>query len=97
MPMYDWIRFDAGIYHDFHNRWITHLTEVLNAGLLPDTHYAFGEAGNVSSTLKDLNKSGEEGKIDNFRQFGAMIRKESMGYSAKNSANRILSSLRVDL
>lgn len=43
MPMHDWTRVSAGTYHAFHNAWITHLQEALNAGLLPDPYYALGE------------------------------------------------------
>lgn len=43
MPMHDWTRVSAGTYHAFHNAWITHLQEALNAGLLPDPNYALGE------------------------------------------------------
>lgn len=43
MSIYDWTRVDAGIFHDFHNAWITHLGEALNAGLLSPNHYALGE------------------------------------------------------
>lgn len=71
--MHDWSRTDAGVFHDFHNRWVTHLTEALNAGLLPETHYALGESGNVSLTLNGLNKSPEEGKIDNTRYLRKIV------------------------
>jgi hypothetical protein len=71
--MHDWSRADAGVYHDFHHRWVTHLTEALNAGLLPETHYALGETGNVSSTLNALNMSPEEGKIDNTRYLRKIV------------------------
>lgn len=49
MPVHDWSRVKAGFFHDFHNAWITHLKEALNAGLLPDGYYALGEqhAGRV--------------------------------------------------
>jgi hypothetical protein len=40
MPIHDWTRVSAEIFHDFHLGWITHLTEGLNGGLLPSQHYA---------------------------------------------------------
>jgi len=43
MPMHDWTRVSGGTYHDFHDSWITHLKEALNAGLLPSAYYALGE------------------------------------------------------
>jgi hypothetical protein len=43
MPVHDWNRVEAGIFHSFHNAWITHLGEALNGGLLPSDYYALGE------------------------------------------------------
>jgi len=43
MPAHDWNRVEAGIFHSFHNAWITHLGEALNSGLLPPDYYALGE------------------------------------------------------
>jgi hypothetical protein len=35
MPIHDWTRVDAGIFHHFHQRWIGVITDVLNQRLLP--------------------------------------------------------------
>ncbi len=43
MPIHDWTRVDAGIFHYFHLEWISAITRALNAGLLPDDYYALGE------------------------------------------------------
>ncbi len=43
MPMHDWQRVPAGIYHAFHHRWISAVADALNAGLLPDEYYALPE------------------------------------------------------
>ncbi len=43
MSMHDWTRVDAGTFHDFHSRWITHLAEALNGGILPRPYYAMSE------------------------------------------------------
>ncbi len=39
----DWTRVDAGTFHDFHQSWLTHLTETLNGGRLPPGFYAQAE------------------------------------------------------
>lgn len=39
MPIHDWTRVDAGIYHGFHQRWMARLAETLTATLPPD-YYA---------------------------------------------------------
>ena len=43
MPVHDWTRVDAGIFHHFHHSWIEELSRALNAGLLPDEYYALAE------------------------------------------------------
>jgi Protein of unknown function (DUF4058) len=43
MPMHDWARVPDGIFHAFHHRWISSISDRLNAGLLPDTLYALPE------------------------------------------------------
>jgi hypothetical protein len=43
MPMHDWKRVDAGIYHDFHHEWISEIKRALNRGLLPEDYYAMAE------------------------------------------------------
>lgn len=43
MPMHDWTRVQAGIYHAFHHRWISALSDVLNSETLPANYYALPE------------------------------------------------------
>ncbi|MDX1925959.1 MAG: DUF4058 family protein [Pirellulaceae bacterium] len=43
MPMHDWSRVQAGIYHNFHYRWIAAIMDRLNAGLLPSGMIAMAE------------------------------------------------------
>jgi uncharacterized protein DUF4058 len=43
MPMHDWKKVDAGIYHAFHHDWITAIGQSLNSGLLPEDYYALPE------------------------------------------------------
>jgi hypothetical protein len=43
MPVHDWTRVDAGVFHDFHNAWIVELRNAFNGGLLPPDFYAMGE------------------------------------------------------
>jgi hypothetical protein len=35
MPIHDWTRVPAGLFHDFHQTWSIHIRTVLNAGILP--------------------------------------------------------------
>lgn len=43
MPVHDWARVEAGIFHHFHTEWLTAISNALNNGLLPDGYYALTE------------------------------------------------------
>lgn len=43
MPIHDWTRVDAGLFHDFHQTWSVQIKAALNAGLLPEGYYALVE------------------------------------------------------
>jgi hypothetical protein len=43
MPIHDWTRVDAGIFHDFHLEWISTIKRALNSGILPPGFYALAE------------------------------------------------------
>jgi len=43
MPIHDWTRVEAGLFHAFHFGWIGSLCELLNAGGLPPEYFALPE------------------------------------------------------
>ncbi len=43
MPIHDWSRVPAGIFHHLHHSWIEEIQRALNAGLLPSDYYALAE------------------------------------------------------
>jgi hypothetical protein len=43
VPIHDWTRVDASIFHAFHHSWVMELAQALNDGELPDTYYALIE------------------------------------------------------
>ena len=44
MPVHDWTLVDAGLFHAFHQDWISTLCRArLNAGVLPSDHFALRE------------------------------------------------------
>jgi hypothetical protein len=43
MPIHDWTRVNAGIFHDFHLSWIYWIRDALNNGILPADYYALAE------------------------------------------------------
>jgi Protein of unknown function (DUF4058) len=58
MPIHDWTRVDAGIFHAFHHDWITDISRALNRGLLPPEYYALPEqlAGGLGPDVLTLRK-----------------------------------------
>ncbi len=56
MPMHNWTRVPAGVFHAFHNTWIGDLQKALNNSLLPNDYYALGEqqAGDIGPDVLTL-------------------------------------------
>jgi len=59
MPAHDWTRVFPGTFHHFHSAWITHLSETLNAGILPDEFFALAEqhSGDAVPDVLTLSRS----------------------------------------
>ena len=66
MPMHDWTRVIAGIYHDFHSAWIVELRNVLNDGRLPDGYYALAEqrGGSINSDVVAMQSNSDGYRIE---------------------------------
>lgn len=64
MPVPDWTLLDAGIFHSFHNAWITELNNALNGGILPRDYYALMEqhAGRAIADVLTLHASRPNGE-----------------------------------
>ena len=58
MPVHDWTRVAADIFHDFHHTWITEIKRALNRGLLPPDYYALAEqiAGGLGPDVLTLQR-----------------------------------------
>jgi hypothetical protein len=53
MPVHDWTRVEAGIFHDFHVAWIPEIRKALNGGILPEGYYALAEQ-HAGPTIADV-------------------------------------------
>ena len=64
MPVHDWTRVDAGIFHSFHYGWIAELNNALNGGILPTDYYALVEqhAGKAVADVLTLDASRPNGE-----------------------------------
>ena len=60
MPIHDWTRVDAGIFHHFQLAWIGDLSRILNKGLLPSDYHALAEqiAGGLGPDVLTLQRPG---------------------------------------
>jgi len=64
MPIHDWTKVKAGIFHAFHHEWISQIAHALNDGLLPPEYYAMPEQA-VSEFIADvLTLKGAEGPTE---------------------------------
>lgn len=53
MPIHDWSRVEAGIFHDFHQAWTIEIRDALNGGGLPAGFFAMAEQI-VSGPIPDV-------------------------------------------
>src|SRR6266705_3562202 len=53
MPVHDWTRVDAGLFHAFHQQWISSLCVSLNGGVLPPEYFALPEQ-NIKGPIPDV-------------------------------------------
>jgi hypothetical protein len=62
MPVHDWTRVGAGIFHAFHHGWIEELARALNRTLLPDDYYALREqlAAGFGPGVRSLQGVGDD-------------------------------------
>lgn len=69
MPMHDWTRVDAGIFHSFHHSWIAEIARTLNHGVLPTDYYALAELhaagfGSDVLTLQGERRGSDSDEMD---------------------------------
>ena len=66
MPAHDWTRVPAGIYHSFHNTWISELSRAFNNGGLPEGYYALAEqhAGDYAPDVLALERRDQAPRSD---------------------------------
>lgn len=63
MPVHDWERVSAGVFHDFHNVWYSELRTALNEGILPPDYYVLcdQQAGDTVSDVLTLQETASDG------------------------------------
>jgi Protein of unknown function (DUF4058) len=68
MRVHNWSKLFAGLFHDFHSRWIVSLSEALNTGLLPSSYYAMAEqvAGGPRPDILTLEQGVPETEFNDY-------------------------------
>jgi Protein of unknown function (DUF4058) len=67
MPIHDWTRVDAGLFHAFHQSWIVTLARARNAGVLPPDYFALLEQavqGPIPDVLTLKSSAADDGASD---------------------------------
>jgi hypothetical protein len=74
MPMHDWTLVQAGIFHAFHHRWISAISDTLNTGLLPRDYYALPEQQAAGFGPDVLTLQGQPGeRADELPEIGGSL------------------------
>jgi hypothetical protein len=63
MPIHDWTRVEAGLFHDFHQSWIIRLRDALNGGVLPPEFFALAEQ-TIRGPIPDVLTLRLSGEVD---------------------------------
>ena len=80
MPIHDWTRVEAGIFHDFHHAWIEQIKRLLNSGVLPPDHYALAEQHTSQFGPDVLTLQSRDGRSDD-QDNGSPLGQESSSSS----------------
>jgi hypothetical protein len=91
MPVHDWTRVDAGIFHAFHTVWTGNIQTALNSGILPTGFYALTEqhAGAAIADVLTLHAGAEP--LSEFES------SSSMGTAVAEAPPRVRARQTVDL
>ena len=68
MPIHDWSRVDANLFHDFHQTWTIGIRNVLNGGLLPEGYSALVEQ-HAAGVVPDVIALQRKGFVSDREQF----------------------------
>jgi hypothetical protein len=98
MPIHDWSRVPAGIFHDFHAELIPQIKYVLNEGVLPPDYYAMAEqvAAGVEPDVLTLHAPGLRDKGGTGRATGPSPEKGGGGVLLAQPKVRSIAETRMD-
>lgn len=80
MPVHDWSRVDAGLFHDFHQAWTIEIRNGLNGGGLPPGYFALAEqmvAGPIPDVITLQHRAGRSEPTQPGGAGGAVVIEEA--------------------
>ncbi len=97
MPIHDWARVSANLFHHFHQVWTTRLADALNGGLLPPGYSALVEqhAGGLVPDVVGLQRRPRSGSPPQPSGAGVVVAEPRMRHALlaevtlANRANRV--------
>src|SRR5262245_28585185 len=90
MPIHDWSRVDAGIFHDFHLSWIHCLRTELNERLLPEPFYALAEPVAGAAVPDVLTLEVQVPAAGESAGLRALLKEESPGSAVALAPSKVL-------
>jgi hypothetical protein len=91
MPIHDWTRVDAGIFHDFHHSWTRAIKRVLNKRVLPPEYYALPEQHGVGFEPDVLTPRARAGSQPDEGPAGRQtVRRPDQGNGSEKGAGGLL-------
>jgi hypothetical protein len=71
MPVHDWTKVEAGIFHDFRLSWVVRISQALNSGVLPASHYSLLDRPPATrAPLSDELDSVDDRSFDRLERLG---------------------------
>lgn len=96
MPMHDWTKVGAGIFHAFHHFWISALSDVLNGGKLPADYYALPEQVDAGFGSEVLTRQGRAADEDDSEAEAKFYRRKKSLIAVRHvSGDRIVAMLEI--
>jgi hypothetical protein len=95
VPVDDWTRVSAGIFHAFHHEWISEIGRALNRGLLPAEYYALAEqqVAGFGPDILTLQRPGSGESADepaqSGRPSGLLLAPPRVRFTAETSAELV--------
>jgi hypothetical protein len=97
MPIHEWARVDAGLFHAFRHRWLSALGDALNAEALPEDHFALIEEASHVPVPRIATSPGSSGNDEQAGR-GVEVRPHARGtdrIAVRHQDGRIVAAVEI--